>query len=412
MMSNKSAVSMLSLLIAFSAVALLGMLPVHQAWLINAWSVQYTHHVLISSTTKQSTLAAPPAGHARAVLWLAFAALQSRNPALAETLVTSQAAQGNKLAMHLMVDVRLAQGDFAGALAIWQQVGDVASLLQAALQAQQAGHPKNALMAYEAAWTLDPESSTLPLANFLLDYRQDYSTAEKVLRQSLATLPNSRSWPLWSNLLGDALRAQNRWDEAATAYENTIVQAPDDWAAHIGLGWTRYERGDGSQAAMDEFQKAINAPKSQGSGQLAIARMLIREDRLEEADTWFVDALALNPEGRWWYVERGNAALRTGNLTLALAVYQETLVRFPDFAPAYYELAYAYQLNKQSAQAIAAIEQALALMMPPNAYYYSRAGSIYEWAGDADQALHAYRQALMIDPQNTAALKGVEKLGP
>ena len=259
-------------------------------------------------------------------------------------------------------------------------------------------------MAYKAAWTLDSESGTLPLANFLLDSKRDYGTAENVLRQSLATLPpNSRYWPLWSNRLGDALRAQKRWDEAVTAYESTIVQAPDDWAAHIGLGWTRYERGDGLQAAMSEFQEAINAPKSQGNGQLAIAQALTREKRFEEADAWFAQALALNPDAQSWYLVRGNAALQAGNLALALAVYQEALARFPDFALAYYGIAYVYQLNEQPAQAITAIEQALVLMVPPNAVYYVLAGSIYEGAGDESQALHAYRQALLIDPQNAAA---------
>ena len=63
--------------------------------------------------------------------------------------------------MRLMADVRLAQGDFAGALAIWQQAGDVTSLLRAAAQLQQAGRLEDALMAYQAAWRLDPESGTL-----------------------------------------------------------------------------------------------------------------------------------------------------------------------------------------------------------------------------------------------------------
>ena len=61
-------------------------------------------------------------------------------------------------------------------------------------------------------------------------------------------------------------------------------------------------------------------------------------------------------------------------------------------------------------QAMAAIEQALVLMAPPNVYYYARAGSIYEWAGDKNQALYAYRQVLLIDPQNAVARKGVERL--
>lgn len=399
---------MLSLL-AVVAVALMGLSPARQAWQINAWSLQYNRHAL-DPLAAQSTLTDPPAGHARAKFWQAKAALQSGNPALAETLIASQAAQSDPLAMRLMSDALAAQGDFAGALAIWQQAGDVASLLRVASQAGQAGRLEDALMAYQAAWRLDKESGTLPLVNFLLGSKPDYGMAENVLRQSLAALPNSRSWLAWSRRLGDALRAQKRWDEAITAYESVIIQAPDDWAAHIGLGWARYERGDSLQAAMSEFQGAINAPNSQGNGQLAIAQALTREKRFEEADAWFAQALALHPDNPGWYVARGNAARQAGNLALALAVYQEALTRFPDFGYAYYEIAQAYRLNEQSAQAIVAIERALALIAPPNAGYYARAGNIYEWAGDKNQALYAYRQALQIDPQNAEARKGVERL--
>jgi tetratricopeptide (TPR) repeat protein len=394
---------------AATAVTLMCFTPARQAWQINAWSLQYAHRAF-DPLAAQSALADPPAGHAREKVWQARDALQSGDPVLAETLITAQAAQGDPLSMRLMSDALAAQGNFAGALAIWQQAGDAASLLRVASQAQEAGRLDEALIAYKAAWTLDPESGTLPLANFLLDYRQDYGRAENVLRQSLAALPNSKYWPLWSNRLGDALRGQKRWDEAATAYESTLVHSPDDWVAHIGLGWARYERGDGLEAAMSEFQKAINAPKSQGNGQLAIAQVLTREKRFEEADAWFAQALALNPDARWWYVARGNTARQSGNLALALAIYQEALARFPDYALAYYEIAYAYRLNEQPAQAIDAIEQALVLMAPPNANYYTRAGSIYEWTGDKSRALHAYRQALLIDPQNTAALDGVQRL--
>jgi tetratricopeptide (TPR) repeat protein len=410
MINNKKVTSVLSLFIAVAALILMSLSPAHQAWLINAWSVQYTRNAF-SPKAKKSMLAVPPAGHARAPLWLASAALQSGNPALAETLIDLQVSRGDQSALHLMGDALLAQGDFVGAVAIWQHSGDIVSLLRAASQAQQAGRLEEARIAYEAAWTLDSESVTLPLADFLLNYTQYYDRAEKVLRQSLATFPNSPFWPFWFCRLGDALRGQNRWDEAIAVYERAIVSNPDDWAAYIGLGWARYGRGDGLQAALSEFQKVINVPESQGNGQFAIAQVLTRENQYDKADVWFAKALALNPEAQWWYLDRGNAALEAGNLPLAIAVYQEALAKFPDFAVAYYKIAYTYQLNEQPAQAKAAIMQALVLMMPPDANYYVLAGNIYEWVGDESRALNDYHQALLIDPQNAAALEGVKRLG-
>jgi hypothetical protein len=132
-------------LLAVAGVALMGMLPARQAWQINAWSRRYTRQAL-NPAAKQPTLTDPPAGHARAKFWLASAALQSGDPALAEMLIASQAVQGEQLSMRLMGDALLAQGDFAGALAIWQQVEDVNALLRAASQARQAGRLEEGLM--------------------------------------------------------------------------------------------------------------------------------------------------------------------------------------------------------------------------------------------------------------------------
>ena len=102
MIFHKSLPSMLSLL-ALAMIALMSFSPARPAWLINAWSLQYAHHTFLPAA-EQSVIANPPAGHARAKFWLAQAALQSGDPALAETLIASQAAQGDPLSMRLMSD--------------------------------------------------------------------------------------------------------------------------------------------------------------------------------------------------------------------------------------------------------------------------------------------------------------------
>ena len=410
-MNNKSVILQLSLLMAIVVIALIGISPARQAWLINVWSLQYIHYVF-SPEANQSMLLEPPPGHKRAMLWIASDALKSGNPALAETLIAEKASRGDQLAMPLMVDALLAQGDFAGAVNILKQAGEVDLLLKVALQAKQAGRMEEALMANETAWTLDMESGTLPLATFLLNYTVDYGRAENVLRQSLVSIPNSKYWLDWYCRLGDALLAQKHWDGAEAIFESVIAQSPDHWEAYISLGWARYERGDGSQAAKREFQRATNYLESRGRGQYEIAQMLIREKRFEEADEWFVRALVLNPYP-WWYLARGDAARQAGNPVLALGVYQEILDRFPNFESEYliyYDMAITYRSTNKPTQAVAAIEEALVQMKTPNASYYSLAGSIYDWVGDETRALNAYRQALLIDPQNTAALKGIESL--
>jgi tetratricopeptide (TPR) repeat protein len=406
----RTAIFLLCILMGISAGALIGLKSARQVWQINAWSVQFARHAL-NPALELPLPGEAPAEHPRAVFWLASDALQSGDPALADRLISSQAAQGDSLALQLMAKVRLAQGDFPGALLIWQQTGDVPSLLRYASQALQAGRLEQAFMAYEAAWKVDPEAGTLPLVDFLVTDKQDYAGAENVLRISLAPLPrNSWTWSIWSINLGNVLRAQKRWDEAVSVYESISFRAQYDWEVHLGLGWAKYERGDGLQATMDEFQKVIDSPESRGNGQLAMAMLLSRESRFEQADRWYEQALVLNPDDRWFFLLRGDTALQAGNTGLALSVFQEALERFPDFAPAYSEIAYAYQLSGQPDQAIAAIQQALARMTPPNADYYARAGNIYEWHGEESRAIQAYRQALVIDPKNPTALAGLERL--
>ena len=362
------------LLLAVASVTLMGLSTARQAWVINSWSVKYAHYTF-NPIAMTSVLAVPPAGHARSALWLASDALQAGNPALAETLITSQATQGNIFAMYLKADVRLAKGDFAGAVAIWQQARDDVALLQAALQAQDAEHLEDALLAYEAIWTLDSESGTMPLANFLIN-KKDNSRAENLLRQALATFPNSRYRPNWYIRLGDELRRQKHWDDAIAMYETALLLNPDAWDAHLGLGWSKYERGDGFQAAMSEFKEVINAPESQGNGQFGIAQMMARENRFEEADTWFVQAITFDPDDWQMYVMRGTIALQAEDLELAQAVFQETLNLFPDNALLNFEMAYKYRLYNQPTEAIAAIERALMLTAPPNAYHYTLVRSL------------------------------------
>lgn len=396
-------------LIAVAVVALIGFAPARQMWLINAWSLQYIHYAF-NSVVNQPMFEPPPNRHARALLWLASVALKSDNPARAETLIAAQAAQGDKFALALMADALLAQDDVVGALTIWQQIKDVRTLLKVASQLALAGRLEEAFMAYEAAWTLNADQGALPLVNFLLNYRQDYDRAENILRQSLVTFPDSKRQLDWSRRLGDVLQAQKRWDEATMVYESIIAQAPDDWASYIGLGWTRYEYGGGAQRAIDQFQRAIAIDQARGDGYFAIAQVLAREQRFMEADDWYRLALERNQK-REWYVARANAARSAGNLDLALATCQEAVEKFPAYAALYYEMALTYRLNEQPKEAIASIEKAIRLMPQPNAAYYVRAGQIYEWSGDATRALEAYRNALTINPENSAAQQGVRRLG-
>ncbi|GAB4502307.1 MAG: hypothetical protein Fur0035_18550 [Anaerolineales bacterium] len=384
--------------LALLAAALLSLPRVWQAGQVNLWSRNFV---------VSGALSAPPEAHLRAPYWQAAARLAAGDAAGAESLL---AGRGDVLSLHLLSDIFLAGGRFDEAAALWQKTDDFESLLKVASRAAQAGALDAARGAYRAAYALNVEVASLPLAAFELN-NKNTAAAEEILRRALGDFPVSPRRAGWVLRLGDVLRAEQRWPEAEALYLQVLAGDPQNWQAHFGLGWVLYERGDGLEAALSEFEQVIAIDESRGRGQAAIGQVLAREGRFAEAEGWFAQAIALDPDVQWWYTARAAAARQSGNLPLALTVLQEALRCFPEAAPLYFELAATYQRMGEQDAARQSIERALTLEQTPTLSYLLRAASIYEWTGDKAKALAFYRLALTIDPQDESALRGAARLG-
>jgi len=241
--------------------------------------------------------------------------------------------------------------------------------------AVRANDHSNALAAFKTAWAIAPKNGALPLIEYL--------------------------------------REQKRFDEAVEVCQIALVKNKNDWRLYLGLGWVYYERGDGMESAIAEFQKAFAIDETRGDGYFAVAQVLTLEQRYFEADHWYRLAIERNTEYRRRYIARGNNMRSAGNFDFALSIYREAARRFPDFSVVYHQMSWAYRLNEQPKEALDSIEKALALMDPPNERYYTRAGQIYEWQGETDRALDAYLSALAINPDYKSAQRGASRLsGP
>jgi tetratricopeptide (TPR) repeat protein len=107
---------------------------------------------------------------------------------------------------------------------------------------------------------------------------------------------------------------------------------------------------------------------------------------------------------------RAITARVAGNPERALQVSLQAIERFPAYAPAYYQAAILYRTLENRALATNAIAQALHTMNPPNAAYYVTAGEIYEWDGDTAKAIAAFEQAIALSPGHPEALAGLDRL--
>jgi tetratricopeptide (TPR) repeat protein len=375
----------------------------------NVWTLQFMWHVLRPDVAHKLP-ASIPEGRDRAKIWLTRDALATGDIQLAKALVKSITIPNDPLALSVEAAVLERQDDFTNAIQILLHARDYNSLINLSNDAARANDQAAALDALYAALTIDPTQGVIPLVYYLTSSKGDFLGAENVLRNALTTYPESSLRFSWYLSLADNLRRQKKYNEAEEVYRAVMVQNPNYLQTYIGLGWVYYERGDGLQRATAEFQNAIAINKTAGDGYYAMAQLLTREHRYEEADDWYELALTNDPENYLWIIGRANNARAAGDLNLALNNYQEAARLSPDNSTIYYEMAWTYRLNNQPEEAKKSIEKALSLMAPPSELYYVRAGQIYEWCGENVRALDAYKSAIRINPENLTAQQGVSRL--
>jgi tetratricopeptide (TPR) repeat protein len=290
---------------------------------------------------------------------------------LLEPLITS----GYAKAYPLYGEALEAEGEFKAAVSIWTEAKDVRSLRGAASRAAKEERYEEALLAYEAAYRIEPEAGAKSLAHLLWFFLEQEEQAEELLRQTLATFPDSpHRIELWHEL-GWLYHKQERWDAAEEVYEQILALEASDWHSHISLGWLYYERDHDVEKARTHFQRAIALNPTPANGYFALAQLLNREGAYSEADQWYQQALERSPKTYYWYILRANNAQSAGDMTLALAIYEELISRFPD-----------------SPQA------------------YMRAAELYEASNQIERAIETYQQLLELEPNHEAAKQGIERL--
>jgi len=380
----------------------------HDTVSVNTWSVRCLKYIL-GNNKEAVEVTMPSSEHDLAVICMARIALLNEQPEEAILLLGTEVGNGNLTALSIQGQALEELGDYPGALKYWLLAQDYRYLLSTAKIATDQGHLEDALEIYQAFNVVKPENGIMPLTKFLVDIYKDHPAAIVVLQQGLAKYPHSSIRARWLVQLGDILRSDGNLKEAESSYQKAIKEKPNLPEAYIGLGWIQYEQGKRLDIVVKTFQFAIDNAPQQGIGYFALGQLYTRENEYKKADSLFDMALELNPNARWWYIERGNAARKTRNISQAIDVYKEALMRFPDYAPVFFELSLAYKLNDQPGEAKQTIEKAIELLVVPNILYCLRAGNIYEWTGDYTNALHAYQEALLIDPYSIKASEGVER---
>jgi len=102
----------------------------------------------------------------------------------------------------------------------------------------------------------------------------------------------------------------------------------------------------------------------------------------------------------------GADLLKQGRLDEAIAEFQRALELDPSYAPASFNLAYAYERRDRIDDAIAQYKKAIQLE-PANVMGLNNLGVLYDKKGLYDEAIAAFEQALKADPSNGTVQKNL-----
>jgi tetratricopeptide (TPR) repeat protein len=218
---------------------------------------------------------------------------------------------------------------------------------------------KNPKVASGSATTLNSSVERLAKAGHLMQ-QADYDGASVQLTAALQA--GSRAEAAF--VMGQSLREQERWAEAAALYAQIVDHAPEFQAAHTKLSYIFYKLDD-FESGLREAEAAI----SQDAG----------------------DAEA-----------HKNAGLAFDGLRKPTAAEQEyaaALRAKPDYAAVRYDLGNLYSDQGQYDRAIEEYKKAIALN-PKQEGVYNNLGNAYENKGDIDAAVRTYREAKRVDPND------------
>jgi len=246
-----------------------------------------------------------PESHPRAAYWQAAQARNAEDWETVLALMKPRVEAGDRYAQQFVGLAYESQGNYLRAAEVWQQVGNAAALIRVAEGAARAEQDSVALRAFSAAWEIDPRNGTSPYADFL-GQTGDLIAAERVLRAGLAKAPPYwRTIPYWHQRLARLLMEQERWREAAAAWEEVVRTAHLFYSPGSRMGDVYYG-----------MARAYHMSGQQDKAVVAIERAVEEEPKMS------------------YFMRAGQIYEAAGNVERAVDAYRQVLAADPNHRPA------------------------------------------------------------------------------
>jgi tetratricopeptide (TPR) repeat protein len=230
--------------------------------------------------------------------------------------------------------------------------------VESAATSRRTGRLTEIALRYQRALERNPQQpeALVGMSLVALSSRQT-KAAVKMAAAGVAAAPTmGAAWVV----LGQALKAAERMEEAERAYAEAIRLDGMDPLARVGLGELRIACGRPRDAAR-EFELALERRPAMVAAQLGWGNALALVGRNEEAFERYEAALALRPHMPEGEFAAGFALARLGRTKEAETRYRRALVMRPDFAAAWINLGSLLRDEGREAEAEAALRRAVEL---------------------------------------------------
>ncbi len=191
---------------------------------------------------------------------------------------------------------------------------------------------------------------------------------------------------------------ESQLDKAIRRYHQQAKLQPNSAKIQTDLG-NLYKKKQQWQAAAACYEKAIALDSQNARAYLNLAKVFIKQGKLEKAAEFFYRALSLKPElaPAKNHFALGNTFVKQGKLEQAIDCYQRAVDLQPNFPEVYYRLGEIWSRRGQKRQAIDCFERAI-ILEPNNPKFHHYLGrelmALQQW----EAAVQAFRRVLELQP--------------
>lgn len=175
-----------------------------------------------------------------------------------------------------------------------------------------------------------------------------------------------------------------------------IQQLPPDMQALNAQVSAALRAGDRQQAQRVAEEMARKDPRN-ADVPLFLGKLHVQQGELPAALARFDQAIALNPDSKWAYINKAGLQAERSDLPNALATTEALIARFPSWSIGYNLQASLLDGMDRQADALTAYQHAVRAK-PPSALILTNQGNLLRRMGRLNDARLSFEQALRIEP--------------